>query len=143
MTEPSLEALPPLPGPRLALASRIVAVLALALLTGAIAAHFTGPSRAALGAAAGAALIAAVGWGPMVLRASGPSLAGAGGVGFLALAAAYVGAGLFAGVLGQGVLIVREILISVIFSFWVIAPMVVSLAVAIALATRLLAARRS
>lgn len=135
---PDQPTVPP-PSPRLALVSRVVAVVALAGLCGAIAATLIGTPRAVIGAAGGAGLLAFAAWGPLVLAARGPVLGAAAIAGLLALFGAYVGAL----VVGSGASALRDpdALTAVVFSLWIVAPMVVTLAVAVALVTRLLATR--
>lgn len=128
--------------PRFAVKARLVAALVLAALAALLAWQILGRPLASLGAFLGAGLVGGLAWGPLVLRPSGIALGGAALTGALALVTAYVGAGVI-GAGGARVVTDQEAAIALLFSFWIVLPVMVAAGVGLALATRLLAARSS
>lgn len=114
--------------------------LALALVAGLLGWQLLGSPLAAAGAFVAGGVIALLGWGPLVLRPAGASLGGAAAVGTLSLVAAYVAAGLLLGG-GGGVIADHQSLVLLIFSFWIVAPVMIAAAVGLALLDRHLSAR--
>lgn len=138
---PETETVPPAHlQPGFAAKARGVATVALAVLAAVLALQILGRPLPALGALIGAGLIAGLAWGPMVMRPTGIALGGAALTGFFALAAGYVGAGL-TGAGGAPVITDGESAIALLFSFWIVAPVMVAAALGLAVGMRLLAAR--
>lgn len=114
--------------------------LALALLAALLAYQIIGSPRAALGGFVGGGLVAFLAWTPLVLRPAGVSIGGAAAVGALALAAAYVGAGLVAGG-GARVLVDHDAVVMLVFTFWIVLPVMVAAAIGLAILPRLVSRR--
>lgn len=127
----------PTPRPTKSLPPVVVAVV-LGGLAALLAFQLLGLAAAALGAFVGAGVVAGLGWRPLVMRSPRHSLGGAAIVGGLALAAGYVGAGLLAGG-GARVIVDHEAAIALLFSIWIVVPVMVGAAVGLALLARLLA----
>ncbi|MCE1236905.1 MAG: hypothetical protein LWW93_11180 [Hyphomicrobiales bacterium] len=117
-----------------------IAGLALALLAALLAYQIIGSPLAALGGFFGGGLVAFLAWTPLVLRPAGVSIGGAAATGALALAAAYVGAGLVAGG-GSRVLVDHDAAVMLVFTFWIVLPVMVAAAIGLAILPRLLGRR--
>lgn len=139
--EPETERPVPLE-PRFAARARWIATAGLAALAALLAIQILGRPLPALGACVGAALVAGLAWGPLVLRPTGIALGGAALTGVFALAGGYVGAGLV-GAGGSPVVTDHESAIALLFSFWIVLPVMVAAAIGIAVATGLVARRRA
>ncbi|MER2605090.1 MAG: hypothetical protein ABTQ29_04595 [Siculibacillus sp.] len=121
--------------PRVRLVGHLVATLSLGLLSGAIAQNILGEPLAALGAGMGAAVMAFLAWSPLVLGRRGVAIYGAAVVGLLTLLGGYVGMAVVGGGASK-VIADPETAVALLFSFFIVAPMIVSLAVAVAFAMR-------
>lgn len=121
--------------------ARAAATVGLAVLAAVLCYQILGEPLAALGAFLGSGLVAGLAWGALVIRPTGISLGAAALTGVLALAAGYVGAGLV-GAGGSRVVTDRDAAVALLFSFWLVLPVMVAGAVGLAVVTRILAARR-
>lgn len=117
-----------------------VAGLVLALVAALLAYQIIGSPRAAAGGFVGGGLVAFLAWAPLVLRPTGVSIGGAAATGALALASAYVGAGLVAGG-GARVLVDHDAVVMLVFTFWIVLPVMVAAAIGLAVAPRLFSRR--
>lgn len=120
--------------------ARAGATLALAALAALLTAQTVGTTAAALGAALATAAVVAVVWRRWVLRPEGVSLGRAAAAGVLATLAAVSGAAI-AGGAGAAVVVDQEARIALLFSVWIVMPVMVAAAVGLAASTRALARR--
>lgn len=118
---------------------RVLVAVVMGGLAALLAFQLLGSALPALGAFLGAGVVAGLAWGPLATRSETHSLGGAAVTGVLALLAAYVVGGLAAG--GAGALVDHEAAITLLFSFWIVVPVMVGAAVGLALLARLLATR--
>jgi len=119
---------------------RVVAALVLGLVSALLAHQILGVPRADLGAFVGGAVVAHLAWGVLVMRPTGASIGGAAATGALALVTAYVGAGLLGGG-GARVVVDHDAAIMLLFTFWIVVPVMVAAAIGLAVVDRLLADR--
>jgi hypothetical protein len=133
------DARPDLPAARRGL-PRLVATVVLGLLSALLAFQILGVPRAALGAFVGGAVVAHLAWGVLVMRPAGASIGGAAATGALTLVTAYVGAGLIGGG-GARVIVDHEAVVMLIFTFWIVVPVMVAAAIGLAVLDRFLAGR--
>lgn len=120
--------------------SRIGATLALGFFAGLMTWQIIGVPLAALGAALAAAAVCGALWGGFVVRGGGVSLGRAAGLGALVTIAAYLGAA----ILGGGVMRVlteEESAVAALFSLWVVMPVMIAVALSLAVLTRAKAGR--
>lgn len=117
-----------------------VASAALACLSALLAFQILGSPRAALGALVAGGLVAHLAWPILAMRPSGPSMGGGAATGALVLASAYVGAGLVGGG-GARVIVDHDAAVMLLFTFWIVVPVMVAAGVGLALLARGLASR--
>ncbi len=111
-----------------------------ALVAGVLSYQLLAAPLVAVGSGVAAGLVAVLAWPVLVLRPTGASLGGAAATGALSLVAAYVAAGLMLG-RGGGVIVDHDALILLLFSFWIVIPVMVAVAVGLALLDRRLCER--
>ncbi|NLH82094.1 MAG: hypothetical protein GX458_14785 [Phyllobacteriaceae bacterium] len=119
---------------------RGVAALALAVLAAVLCWQLLASTLAAAGAFVAAAVVAFLAWPVLVIRPAGASLGGAAATGALTLLAATVVAGLLLG-RGGAVVVDHDTLILLLFSLWIVIPVMVAAAVGLALLDRRLSER--
>ena len=119
---------------------RGVVGLALAVVAGVLSYQLLAAPLAAAAAFVAAGVVAFLAWPVLVVRPTGASLGGAAATGALALLAAYVCAGFLLG-RGGGIVADHETMVLLIFTFWIVVPVMIAAAVGLALLDRRLGER--
>jgi len=117
---------------------RGVVGLALGGLAGVLSYQLLAAPLAAVAAFVAAGVVAVLAWPVLVPRPTGASLGGAAATGALALVAAYVCAGFLLGGAGAAD---HDSMVLLIFTFWIVVPVMVAAAVGLALLDRRLGER--
>lgn len=121
--------------PRVRRLSRLAAGLGLGGFAALVAWQITHRGMGALGAGVAAGAVAFVAWAPLVLK-DGVRFGVAAAVGMMSVVAACLGLAIFAG--GLDTETPADVIGTVVFTLWVMIPLGVAVALAIAVATRLL-----
>lgn len=126
--------------PRARNLSRLVAGLGLGMLGAVLSYQMIHEPLASLGAGLGAAVVAFVAWGAIVSKDTGVGLGRAAAVGALAVLGGYVGMAIVGGVSSR-IFTDSDAGVALLFSFWMVLPISLAFAVALAVAIRFFAAR--